>query len=60
MTEDVNNAVAALVNAIYDADLGTVRAVQVHIQDSGEHPYQVTVTEEELPLAGLATTAPRS
>lgn len=54
MPEAVTQAVIKLVRALQDADIGTPQRLTVDVQANGEHPYQVTFVEEDLPLPGLA------
>jgi hypothetical protein len=58
--ESVAKKVSALVEALYDAELGNVRSLTVDLQDSGEHPFRVIITDEDHPLPGVANTKPRS
>lgn len=53
MDEAIEQALKGLVQALQESDIGTVRRLTVDLQASGEHPYQVTTAEEELPLPGL-------
>lgn len=59
MPDEVNNAVAALVNALNDAGLGKVRGCTIDLQDGPEQPYRVVIEDRELPVPGVATVPPR-
>jgi hypothetical protein len=37
-----------------------VLRLDIHLQDSGEFPYQLTTTDEQYPIAGMASGTPAS
>ena len=56
-TQDLERMVIDLVHALADAHGGSVRRFSIYPAASGEYPYQVEITGEQLPFAGLARDA---
>jgi hypothetical protein len=52
--EQIDDVIVRLAALVYDEAPGTPLSLTVDFQQSGEHPYRVSLVEETLPWIGLA------
>jgi hypothetical protein len=55
VVEEITRKVEALVAALKDSEIGTVRRITIELQASGEHPFRVAIDEETLDVVGVAS-----